>query len=56
MKGWDWKDGSGCYLLDQNGEMVGDRKLLEEYRKKDTGKRIWEHTQEVFDRVLVSHL
>lgn len=53
-KGWDWKDGSGCYLLDQNGEMVGDRKLLEEYRKKDMGKRIWEHTQEVFDRVLVT--
>jgi len=51
-KGEDWKEGSGCYLLNWNGEPTGDKKLLEEYRKKDMGKRIWEHTQEVFDRVL----
>ena len=51
-EGADGKEGSGCYLLDQNGEIVGDRKLLEEYRKKDMGKRIWEHTQEAFGRVV----
>ena len=50
--GADWKQGSGCYLLNWNGETVGDRKLLEEYRKKETGKKIWEHTQEIFDRVV----
>lgn len=51
-RGADWKEGSGCYLLDGHGETVGDKKLLDEYRKREMGKRIWEHTQEVFDRVL----
>lgn len=51
-KGADSREGSGCYLLNWNGETVGDEKLLEEYRKRDMGKRIWEHTHEVFDRVL----
>ena len=51
-KGADWNEGSGCYLLDANGETAGDKKLLEEYRKREMGKRIWEHTQEVFDRVI----
>ena len=50
--GSDWREGSGCYLLNWNGETIGDKKLLEEYRKKEMGKKIWEHTQEVFDRVL----
>ena len=49
-RGADWKEGSGCYLLNWNGETVGDRKLLEEYRTREMGKKIWEHTQEVFDR------
>lgn len=51
-KGADWNEGSGCYLLDRTGETVGDKKLLDEYRKRDMGKMIWDHTQEVFDRVL----
>ena len=36
-KGWDWKDGSGCYLLDQNGEMVGIGNCW-----RSIGRRIWE--------------
>lgn len=51
-KGADWKEGSGCYLLNWDGETVGDKKLLEEYRKRNMGKKIWEHTQEVFDRAV----
>lgn len=50
-KGADGKEGSGCYLLGPDGETVGDRKLLEEYRTREMGKRIWEHTLEVFERV-----
>ena len=50
--GEDGIQGSGCYLLNYDGETVGDQKLLEEYRKRDMGKKIWEHTQEIFDRVL----
>lgn len=51
-KGADGKDGSGCYLLGPDGETVGDGKLLEEYRSRQMGKKIWDHTEEVFERVL----
>ena len=51
-KGWDLKEGSGCYVLNWDGEKIGDEKLFEEYRKREMGKKIWEPTQEVFDRVL----
>lgn len=53
-QGWDGIPGSGFYLLDQNGEPTGDRNLLDGYRRREMGKRIWEHTQEVFDRVFSS--
>ena len=52
-RGWDTNEGSGCYLLSWNGETTGDAKLLEAYRKRDMGKKIWEHTQEVFDRACI---
>jgi hypothetical protein len=51
-KGADGREGSGCYLLGWDGETVGDEKLLKEYREREMGKKIWEHTQEVFDRVV----
>ncbi len=51
-RGADWKDGSGCYLLGNNGETIGDKKLLDEYDQRGMGKKIWQHTQEVFDRAL----
>ena len=51
-KGWDSNVGSGCYLLSWNGETTGNAKLLDEYRKRDMGKKIWEHTQEVFKRAV----
>lgn len=50
--GWDQKEGSGCYLLNYDGETVGDQKLLEEYRRREMGKTVWKHTEDVFDRVL----
>ena len=50
--GEDGKEGSGCYLLNWDGETLGDPKLLDEYRKREMGKKIWEHTHEIFDRVL----
>lgn len=52
-RGADWKDGSGCYLLSYDGEAIGDKELLDEYRQRGMGKKIWQHTQEVFDRALV---
>ncbi|KAI9841549.1 MAG: hypothetical protein M1838_003514 [Thelocarpon superellum] len=50
--GPDKKEGSGCYLVDENGETVVNEKLIEDYRKRGTGKKVWEHTLEVFERVL----
>ena len=47
--GADWKEGSGCYLLGWDGEEIGDKKLLDEYREKGYGKKIWQHTYEVFN-------
>lgn len=52
-RGADWKDGSGCYLLSYDGEAMGDSELLDAYRQRGMGKKIWQHTQEVFDRALV---
>ena len=52
-RGADWKDGSGCYLLNYDGEAIGDKELLDGYRQREMGKKIWRHTQEVFDRALV---
>lgn len=43
---------SGYYNLNWDGEVIGDEKLLQEYRERDMGSKIWQHTQEVFDRVL----
>ena len=51
-KGENGREGTGCYLLGFDGETVGDQRILDGYRKRDYGKKIWEHTQEVFDRVL----
>ncbi|KAL8723590.1 MAG: hypothetical protein Q9225_000132 [Loekoesia sp. 1 TL-2023] len=50
-EGADGKVGSGCYLLGPDGETVGDKELLEEYRRREMEKKIWEHTLEVFERV-----
>lgn len=51
-QGWDQIQGSGCYLLNYDGETTGDQKLLQGYRKKEMGKKVWAHTQEVFERVI----
>ena len=51
-KGEDGCEGSGCYLLNYDGETIGNQKLLDDYRKKDWGKKIWQHNEEVFNRVV----
>ena len=51
-KGEDGREGTGCYILNYNGEAIGDQKLFDAYRKKEMGKKIWQHTNEIFDRVL----
>lgn len=51
-QGWDQREASGCYLVNHDGETIGDQSLLEGYRKKEMGKKVWAHTLEVFDRVI----
>jgi hypothetical protein len=53
VRGAGWKVGSGCYLVGSDGEAVGDKELMDEYRQRGMGKKIWQHTQEVSDRALV---
>ena len=48
-RGSDWEVGSGCYLLSWAGEEVGKRELMESYRERGMGEKIWEHTREVFE-------
>ncbi|KAL8785704.1 MAG: hypothetical protein Q9195_008527 [Heterodermia aff. obscurata] len=50
--GEDGREGTGCYILNYDGEPIGNQNLFDEYRKKEMGKKIWQHTDEVFDRVL----
>ncbi|KAI9825350.1 MAG: hypothetical protein M1826_007028 [Phylliscum demangeonii] len=53
-QGADGSPGSGCYMLGVDGEPVGDRALLDDYRARGMGKTVWAHTQTVFDRVLAN--
>ncbi|KAF1816882.1 hypothetical protein P152DRAFT_426249 [Eremomyces bilateralis CBS 781.70] len=43
--------GSGAYLVNWNDEPTGKQKLLQEYREKNVGATIWEHTMGIFERV-----
>ena len=51
MPGADGKDGSGAYIVSWNNEITGKQKLLQEYREKETGKAVWEHTMGIFERI-----
>jgi hypothetical protein len=50
--GADGKPGSGAYLLHWDGSTATKTaKLLQEYRSAGVGKRVWEHTLEVFEKI-----
>lgn len=51
MSGIDGLKGSGAYRLNWNGNVVGKDKILKEYRSQGVGKKIWDHTLEVFEKV-----
>ena len=48
--GSDGIHGSGAYLLNWNGTVVGNQKTLTALRGKGMGLKIWDHTLEVFER------
>lgn len=48
MRGMDGVPGSGAYLLDWDGKVTGDEKVLGKYRAMGLGKTIWDHTMKIF--------
>ena len=51
MLGANTVAGSGAYLVNWNGDATGKQKLLKEYREKNVGATVWEHTMGIFERV-----
>ena len=49
--GADGTPGSGAYLLHWDGSTVGNQKVLQEFRKNETGKLVWAHTIGVFESI-----
>ncbi|PMD50483.1 NAD(P)-binding protein [Hyaloscypha bicolor E] len=50
-KGSNGKVGSGAYLVNWNGDISGNEKILSDYREKGVGKTVWEHTMGIFKQV-----
>jgi hypothetical protein len=50
-RGSNGKVGSGAYIVNWNGDITGKENLLEDYREKEVGKAVWEHTMGVFQKV-----
>ncbi|KAE8143470.1 hypothetical protein BDV38DRAFT_233784 [Aspergillus pseudotamarii] len=42
----------GAYLVNWDGSEVGNRRLLDEYHTSGAGRKVWEHTEEMFQTVL----
>ncbi|KAB8226924.1 NAD(P)-binding protein [Aspergillus alliaceus] len=49
------KVGGGSYLLNYDGKDVTNQKLMEGYRDKGYSTKLWDHTLDVFERVLGSN-
>lgn len=44
--------GSGAYLVNWDGRPRGNEKVMREFREKGTPGVVWQHTVEVFDKIL----
>lgn len=51
VSGIDGEKGSGAYRLNWDGSVIGKDSVLKEYRSQGVGKKIWDHTLEVFEKV-----
>jgi hypothetical protein len=51
IQGSDGVVGSGCYILNWNGEPRSSEKVLKPIREKGWDKKIWDYTLGEFDRV-----
>lgn len=51
VPGADGVKGSGAYRLNWDGNVAGKDGILKEYRSQGVGKKIWDHTLEVFEKV-----
>ena len=44
----DGKPGGGAYLLDWDGKTTGDESVLGKYREIGMGRKVWDHTMQIF--------
>jgi hypothetical protein len=51
--GADGAKGTGAYLLNWSGDIVGNQKILKPYREQGVAEKVWNHTQDVFNKVCV---
>jgi hypothetical protein len=50
MKGADGANGSGGYIVNWDGEVVG-KPIVKKYMEEGLGKTVWEHTMRTFEEV-----
>ncbi|KAL5363830.1 hypothetical protein BJX96DRAFT_167804 [Aspergillus floccosus] len=46
------KLGGGSYILNYDGANATNKKIMNEYRQKDFARKVWEHTETTFKKVL----
>ncbi|GAB1218612.1 hypothetical protein ATERTT37_007875 [Aspergillus terreus] len=46
------KVGGGSYILNYDGANATNEKVMNEYRQKDFARKVWEHTEATFKKVL----
>ena len=51
VKGSTGEKGSGAYLLNWDGSVNGNEKVMKDFRDRGVGNKVWEHTLEVFKRI-----
>ena len=52
VRGSAGEKGSGAYLLNWDGKVVGNDKVMKDFRERGVGAKVWEHTLEIFKRIL----
>jgi hypothetical protein len=51
-RGMNGEFGSGAYLLDWDCKPTGEQDTIDKYRAQGLGPRVWQHTEDVFERAL----
>ena len=52
VRGSTGEKGSGAYLLNWDGKVSGNDKVMRDFRERGVGSKVWSHTLGVFKRIL----